>query len=200
MEVVVSTRNKDKFKEITRILQDADIKTLDLDGFPQAPEVEEDGNTFADNASKKALIIAKVTKRLTVADDSGLEVAFLNGAPGVYSARFSGEGATYQSNNEKLLDSLKDVPREKRDARFVCCVAIADENGLIDIVEGECKGFIDTKPSGENGFGYDPLFISPEYDKTFAQLEPEQKNKISHRAKAFAQAKEVVLAYIKSNY
>ena len=118
-----------KFKEISRILEDADIKVLSLDEFSDIPEVAEDGDTFADNAAKKAIIIARITKRLTVADDSGLEVFALDGKPGVYSARYSGEGATYQSNNEKLLDELKDIPMDKRGARFVCCVAIADEDG-----------------------------------------------------------------------
>ena len=134
MDVVVSTRNKDKFKEISQILEDVNIETISLDEFTDIPEVEEDGNTFADNAIKKAVTIARLTKRLTVADDSGLEVFALEQAPGVYSARYSGEGATYQSNNNKLLEELKNIPTEKRAARFVCRVAILDQNGkIIDI-------------------------------------------------------------------
>ncbi|MCP4649111.1 MAG: XTP/dITP diphosphatase [PVC group bacterium] len=199
MEVVVSTRNKDKFREISEILEDSSIKTVSLEDFPDAPMVEEDGDTFADNAAKKALVLARFTKRFTVADDSGLEVDYLNGAPGVYSARFSGVGATYQSNNEKLLQSLEGVSEEQRKARFVCCVAIADEHGIVGIVEGESRGIIDTQQRGDNGFGYDPLFISFDYNRTFAELDPSEKNKISHRAKAFAKAKDVILKYIKEN-
>ncbi|MCG2713146.1 MAG: RdgB/HAM1 family non-canonical purine NTP pyrophosphatase [Candidatus Omnitrophica bacterium] len=196
MEVVVSTRNEHKFKEISKILKDAKIKALNLNSFPGIPKVKEDGKTFADNACKKALKIAGITKRLTVADDSGLEVYALNNAPGIYSARFSGRGADYASNNKKLLRLLKKVPANKRGARFVCCAAVADAKGIIGVVEGICKGIIAFEEKGKKGFGYDPLFVSKVYNKTFAQLNSSLKNKISHRAKAFAKAKKLILHYI----
>jgi len=198
MEVVVSTRNKNKFKEIGLILKDAKIKAVSLDGFSSIPEVKEDGKTFADNAAKKALMIARITKQLTVADDSGLEVPALGGAPGVYSARFSGKAATYDSNNEKLLRMLNGVAMKKRRARFVCCVAIADAHGIVDIVEADYCGYIARERKGKNGFGYDPVFFCPRLQKTFAQLTPAMKNKLSHRARAFLKAKKSILKYIRS--
>jgi XTP/dITP diphosphohydrolase len=198
MEVIVSTRNKNKFAEISRILSDAKIKAISLEEFPKAPKnIKEDGDTFSANAAIKALKIARNTKKLTVADDSGLEVNALDNAPGVYSARFSGKGATYASNNTKLLKLLEHLPNKKhRKARFVCAVAIADATGIIAIVEGTCPGYIALKEKGTKGFGYDPLFEIPAYKKTFAQLSPKLKNQISHRAKAFAKARKVILKYI----
>ena len=198
MEVVVSTKNKDKFREISAILKHSGIKTLRLESFEGIPEVVEDGSTFKDNACKKALTIARITNRLTVADDSGLEVAALNGAPGVYSARFSGKGATYQSNNDKLLKMLKDVPKKQRKAKFICCVAVADAHGIVDVVFGQCRGIISDSAKGRNGFGYDPVFIYPKLNKTFAQISSSLKNSISHRSQAFNRAKKVVLRYLKS--
>ena len=197
MEVVVSTRNKNKFKEIRKILSNSQIKAISLEKFPLVPKrIKEDGDTFADNACIKALKIARSTKRLTIADDSGLEVYALNNAPGVYSARFSGKSSTYASNNKKLLRLLKDLPKSKRRARFVCCVALADEQGIIGVVEGKCLGTITCVEKGKKGFGYDPLFEVSQYKKTFAQLNPELKNQISHRGKAFAKAKKLILKYI----
>ena len=198
MEVVVSTRNKNKFREISKILSDAKIKAVSLDKFAKAPKrIKEDGETFADNACIKALKIANSTQKLTVADDSGLEVNALDGEPGVYSARFSGPGATYQSNNRKLLKSLKNLPNKKdRKARFVCAVAIADAKGLIGVVEGVCSGYIVLEEKGAKGFGYDPLFEVSSYKKTFAELNPKIKNRISHRAKAFEKAKKIILKHI----
>jgi len=197
MEVLVSTRNRNKFEEIKKILKSSKITALSLENFPRAPLVREDGRTFSDNARKKALKIARVTKRLTVADDSGLEVDALNGMPGIYSARFSGKNATYNSNNTKLLRLLQNIPMKKRTARFVCFVAVADAKGIVGIVEGTCRGFIAQSERGSKGFGYDPLFIYPKFKKTFAQLPPGLKNRISHRAKAFLKAKKVILNYIK---
>lgn len=199
MEVVISTRNREKLNEIKRILNSAKIEAIGIEQFKNIPKVVEDGSTFADNAAKKALKIAKITKRLTLADDSGLEVEALNGAPGVYSARFSGKGADYRSNNRKLLMMLKGVPFRKRKARFVCSVAIADAKGIIAVVEGICRGVITTEEKGKKGFGYDPLFICNGYKKTFAELTPSLKNRISHRGKAFAKAKQIILKYIKKN-
>lgn len=200
MEVVVSTRNKNKFREISKILSDSKIKAVSLNEFPRLPKVKENGETFAENACKKALKIARITKRLTIADDSGLEVDMLHGAPGVYSARFSGVRATDQSNNKKLLKMLEGIPMQKRRAKFVCCVAIADANGLVDVLKGMCRGKIAKEQKGKNGFGYDSLFIAVKFKKTFAELSPKVKNKISHRAKAFSKAKKVILKYIKKSH
>ncbi|MBU0635036.1 MAG: RdgB/HAM1 family non-canonical purine NTP pyrophosphatase [Candidatus Omnitrophica bacterium] len=199
MEVVVSTRNRNKFKEISRILKNSDIKTLSLDKFPQAPKVKEDASTFEGNASKKALKIARFTGSLTVADDSGLLVDALRGEPGIFSARFAGKGATYEKNNKKLLRLLAGVPKKKRGATFICCVAVADSRGIIGIVKGICRGYISESPVGVCGFGYDPIFVIPKLKKTFAQLPPALKNRISHRAKAFAKAKKAILKYIQKN-
>ncbi|RKY36760.1 MAG: non-canonical purine NTP pyrophosphatase [Candidatus Omnitrophota bacterium] len=196
MKIVISTRNKNKFKEISRILKGPQIELASLDNFTDLPLVVEDRDSFADNAAKKALTIAKIVNNLTVADDSGLMVDALSGEPGVYSARFSGQNATYASNNKKLLELLKDVPFNKRTAQFVCCVAIADARGVISIVRGTYEGIISTELKGENGFGYDPLFIAPDFQQTFAQLSAEVKNRISHRAKAFIKAKKIILDYI----
>jgi XTP/dITP diphosphohydrolase len=131
-----------------------------------------------------------------VADDSGLEVEYLNGNPGVYSARFSGKGATYKSNNEKLLMFLKGVPFVKRKACFKCVIAVADKGKVVGTAEGVCNGKICLEPKGENGFGYDPVFIPDGYKKTFAEMEPAWKNKISHRSKALTKAKKIIAKYL----
>jgi len=199
MEVVIATRNKDKFKEISKILKNSNIKTLSLDDFPGVPQVKEDGKTLVDNALKKALTIARFTRRLTVSDDSGLVVDALGGGPGVYSSRFAGKGATYKKNNEKLLKLLKDVPQAKRQAKFICCVAVAEPGKIIGIVDGIHRGFITFETKGRNGFGYDPLFVCPGLNKTFAQLSPSLKNRVSHRARAFRKAKKLILEYIRKH-
>ncbi len=197
MEVLVSTRNHNKFREISAMLKNSRINAISLEGFSGLPEVVEDGATLPENACKKALTIARLTKRLTVADDSGLMVDALDGAPGVYSARFSGPGATYASNNEKLLTLLTNVPMKKRTARFVCCVAVADAHGIVGVVEGVFRGVIALTAKGSNGFGYDPLFWVPSLNRTLAQLSAAEKNRISHRAKAFRKAKKVIVEYIR---
>jgi XTP/dITP diphosphohydrolase len=194
---VIATHNKDKLIEIKSILKEskqlASVEFLSLRDFPNIPEIIEDGKTMQENAVKKALTTAKITNLITIADDTGLEVKFLNGAPGVYSARFAGPGCTYNDNNMKLLNLMKDVPTDKRDARFTCIVAIAKPNGDYFIVEGSIKGMIATEPKGKNGFGYDPLFYVPEHNKSFAELDTKTKNKISHRAKAINKSKKVLI-------
>lgn len=134
--------------------------------------------------SLKPCIYTKRPEKTVIADDSGLEVEALSGAPGIYSARYAGEDANDKKNNQKLLEELKDIPKEKRDARFVCAIAVVMEDGQSFIVRGTVEGFIGFEPKGENGFGYDPLFVLPQYEKTMAQLTSEEKNKISHRGKA----------------
>jgi len=159
----------------------------------------EDGATIRDNAIKKAVETARVAKKLTLADDTGLEVDVLKGEPGVRSARFAGEDATYHENNKKLLQRLEGVAYDKRTARFRCVVAIADENGLCECVEGICNGTILEAERGGGGFGYDPLFIADGQTKTFAELSPEVKNRISHRAKAMQKAWAVLSRYVREH-
>jgi XTP/dITP diphosphohydrolase len=160
-----------------------EIVARDQAGVPDV-EIEEDGETFEENSMKKAKEILKLCGRPTIADDSGLMVDFLGGAPGVYSARFAGEECSDEKNNEKLLRLLKDVPAEERGARFVSVITLAFPDGEVLVARGECPGRITNTPTGENGFGYDPLFVPTGYRKTFAQLTGEEKNQISHRAMA----------------
>ena len=192
-EIVISSRNKEKKRELRALLKGLDIKVLDLNDFPAAPKVKETGKTFEANARLKALKIARFTKRLTLADDSGLVVDALGGRPGVRSARFAGNKATYEENNRKLLKLLEDVPGNKRGAKFVSVVAIAGPEGIVGAARGECSGRITLAPKGVNGFGYDPVFFSPKFGKTFAELPASQKNSISHRGSALKKARTVIL-------
>lgn len=192
MDLVLATTNQNKIREICQILDGQNLNIISMNDIPSLPEVEEDGFTFEENARKKALTIAKLTGRLTLADDSGLVVDALNGRPGVLSARYSGDDATPAKNNEKLLHELEDVPVKKRTARFVCVIAIARPSGKVFVVEGECEGLIARELRGEQGFGYDPLFIVPDREKTFAELGAAEKNKISHRAIALENAAQIL--------
>ncbi|MQL51124.1 XTP/dITP diphosphatase [Desulfofundulus thermobenzoicus] len=192
MELVLATRNPGKVRELSQMLAPLGYEVVSLDRYPGVPEIVEDGATFKDNAVKKAATVARHTGRLALADDSGLEVDYLGGAPGVYSARFAGEGHNDRANNEKLLNLLSGVPAEKRSARFRCVVAVATPDGRVFTAEGTCEGVITTEPRGEGGFGYDPLFLVPEYGKTFGELEPAVKNRISHRGRALALAREIL--------
>ncbi len=189
MKLLVATRNPKKKKELKSLLKDLKITVVALRGFKNVPHVKEDRKTFAGNAAKKAVTIAKCTGLLTLADDSGLEVEALGGAPGIFSARFSGKAANDLKNNKKLLALLKGMPERKRKARFVCAIAIAREGKILKIIRGTIGGHITVSRRGSYGFGYDPVFIPTGYKKTFAQLGPEVKNKISHRAKALLRAK-----------
>jgi len=196
MEVVLATKNLDKIKEIKEILKDLKIKVFTLKDFPNFPLVEEDKDTLEGNALKKARTIAKFTGKIALADDSGLEVEALKGAPGVFSSRFAGEDATYEDNNRKLLSLLKGIPPERREAAFRCVIAISDPQGNEKVVEGICKGKITEGNKGDNGFGYDPIFQPEGLTKTFAQMSPEEKNQISHRAKALKKVKEVLRKWV----
>ncbi|MBN1254020.1 MAG: XTP/dITP diphosphatase [Deltaproteobacteria bacterium] len=191
-EIVVASANSGKLREIKESFKGMDIQVLSLKDFPTLPPVEEDGRTFRANALKKARAVAQQTGRLTIADDSGLEVDYLQGKPGVHSARFAGEEASDADNNRKLLGLLKGIPPSQRGAAFRCVIAIADPTGKESWVEGECKGVIGEHARGTQGFGYDPLFIIPELGKTLAELPLEEKNRISHRGKALAALKEVL--------
>lgn len=196
MKLIAATKNKDKLREIRELLKGLSVEVFSLDSFKGVPDVIEDGDALEDNAVKKAVEISRFLGSFAVADDSGLEVKYLDGAPGVYSARFSGKGATYKSNNRKLLKLLKDVPLVKRKACFRCVIAVADKGRVIGVAEGVCSGKIGFKPKGRSGFGYDPVFIPDGYRKTFAEMNPALKNKISHRSKALAKAKKIILKYL----
>jgi XTP/dITP diphosphohydrolase len=193
MRIVLATNNKDKINEIKRILLGFQAEVLTLEDFPGFPKIEETGKTLEENAVLKAETIFRFTHLPSLADDSGLEVEVLNGAPGVLSSRFAGEHCSYQDNNRKLLSLMKDVPPEKRGAKFVCVVAIAKGVDDITTVRGEVKGVITMVEKGENGFGYDPVFFIPQLNRTFAQLTLEEKNRFSHRAQAFTKARELIL-------
>jgi XTP/dITP diphosphohydrolase len=197
MQLLVATRNKDKLKEIRTLLADLQLDVVSAADIRGLPEIDEDGTTIRDNAVKKAIESAKSAKMLTLADDTGLEVDALRGEPGVRSARFAGAGASYHENNKKLLGLLGGVPMEKRTARFRCVAAIADENGLVETVEGICNGTIIEEERGGGGFGYDPLFIPDGQVKTFAELPLEVKNRISHRSKAMQKAWAVLSRYLR---
>lgn len=184
-KLIVATKNKGKIAEIKKVLSNIPFDIVSMGEIGIDIDVVEDGTTFEENSLKKAIEICKVSKTMVMADDSGLEVDFLGGAPGIYSARFgSPEAKTDEDRNEKLLNSLKEIPFEQRTARFVCAIAVAFPDGRSFVVRGTCDGYIDFKSKGANGFGYDPLFYIPQYEKTMGELEGEIKNKISHRAKA----------------
>ena len=189
--LVVATQNQGKLHELRHLLGDLPFKLYSLSDFPNIAPIPETGNSFIENASLKAVGYATQTGRLTLADDSGLEVDALDGAPGILSARYAGESASDAERIEKLLLQLSGNAAVKRSARFVAAVAIADGDGrILDVSVGECNGRIDFAPRGSEGFGYDPVFIPSGYDKTFAELKGEIKNEISHRARALASARE----------
>jgi XTP/dITP diphosphohydrolase len=196
MKIVLATRNKGKAREIKEILKDLKLEILTLDDFSEIPTPAEDGKSFKENAIKKARFIAGQLNMPTLADDSGLEVEILNKQPGIYSARYAGENATDEENNNKLLAELKDIPLEKRKACYRCVIAIALPSGIEETVEGDCCGLIALEPKGSGGFGYDPLFYVPEYGKTMAELSPDIKNRISHRGKALAKLRNKLMAML----
>lgn len=186
--LVLATRNPGKTAEIEALLRDFSVEIKDLDDFGPIPHVEEDGDSFDENAYKKATFTAKVLGFPTLADDSGLEVEALGGAPGVYSARYAGPNATDAENNAKLWQDMKG--KSNRTAAFVCVISVAVPSGLALTYEGRCEGQIAEVPAGDGGFGYDPLFYYPPLNRTFAQLSADEKNRVSHRGKALVQLKE----------
>ena len=182
--VVIATTNPGKLREIRQVLGGLDVEWLTLDDFKGLPDVEEDTPTFEANAAKKALENARATGLWTLADDSGLEVDALGGLPGVISARFAGPQQDDAANNAKLIAELRDVPQERRTARFRCALALAGPEGILASAEGVVEGRIIDQPRGQNGFGYDPHFLIPALGRTTAELDPEHKNRISHRGQA----------------
>ncbi len=186
--LVVGSRNRKKREEIVEILGDLGLDLRDLTGWPDAPEVVEDGATFADNARKKAVELARHLGQWVLGEDSGLVVPGLNGRPGVYSARYAGTQGDDAANNARLLAELAPLPEDRRAAYYVCTAALADPRGEVRaVVEGRCHGVIVRELRGSGGFGYDPLFLIPEYHRTFGELSGHVKHALSHRARALAQ-------------
>ena len=191
--LVVGTRNPKKREEILEILADLSIDLRDLTAFPDAPEVEETGKTFADNARKKASELAVALNHWVLGEDSGLVVPGLQGRPGVYSARYAGKQGDDAANNARLLAELAPLPDDHRAAYYVCTAALSDPHGNIQaVVEGRCHGIIIRQERGIGGFGYDPLFLIPEYHQTFGELSSRVKHALSHRARALAQLRPVI--------
>ena len=184
-KIIFATGNENKMKEIRMILADLGMPILSMKEAGIVVDVEENGTTFEENALIKATEIAKMTENcIVLADDSGLEIDYLNREPGIYSARYAGVDTSYDIKNQMLLDRLDGVPDEKRTARFVCAVAAAFPDGSTEVVRGTIEGIIGHEIAGENGFGYDPIFYLPEYGCTTAELSPEKKNDLSHRGNA----------------
>lgn len=195
-KLVVATKNKGKIVEIKKVLSNMPFDVVTMSDLGINIDVDEDGTTFEENSMKKAKEICRLSRTIVMADDSGLEVDFLNGAPGIFSARFGGPEATDKDKNEKLLDMLKDVPFEQRTARFVCAIAVAFPDGRSFVVRDICEGFIGFECKGDNGFGYDPLFYVEQYEKTMAELSIDIKNEISHRAKALKRMADKIVDYL----
>jgi XTP/dITP diphosphohydrolase len=187
MELVLATRNKKKVEEIRRITEGLNIDVVTLDNFPECPEVKEDGATFMENAVKKAVAVARYTGKVSLADDSGLEVDALNGAPGIMSARYAGNESDDSKNIGKLLREMENIPLAKRSARFACCLALAYPDGRVLTFLGYSYGMIGKEPAGFNGFGYDPVFYPEGYERTFAEISGEEKDAISHRGRALSE-------------
>ncbi len=191
-KLIFATGNQGKMKEIREILADMDVEILSMKEAGVDLDIQEDGVTFQENAIIKAKAVQEATGELTLADDSGLEIDYLNGEPGVYSARYMGEDTSYRIKNANLIKRLEGVPMEQRTARFVCVIAAAFPDGRVETARATIEGVIGYEERGENGFGYDPIFYVPEYNCSTAELSPVQKNAISHRGKALRQMKEIL--------
>ncbi|HCT89999.1 MAG TPA: non-canonical purine NTP pyrophosphatase [Lachnospiraceae bacterium] len=192
MRIIFATGNKDKMREIRAILADLGMEILSMKEAGLTSDIVEDGASFEENAEIKARAIAGLCRDIVLADDSGLEIDALGGEPGIYSARYMGEDTSYQVKNKNLIDRLEGVPDEKRTARFVCAIAAVFPDGSCEVVRGAIEGRIGYEERGSNGFGYDPIFIAPEYGCTTAELSEEQKNRISHRGKALEMMKTII--------
>ena len=189
--IVLATRNNHKTEEVKTILKDLGLEILTLSDFPDVPVLKEEGSTFQENSLQKAHTVHLHTRIPALADDSGLEVFFLNGRPGVISARYAGDGATDEENNEKLLGQMRGVAPRRRRAQFRAVLTLFGDNGT-EVTEGICPGRLAESPRGTNGFGYDPIFIPDGFSRTYAELTFEEKNKISHRAKALEKMREIL--------
>lgn len=192
-KIIIGSGNQHKIKEIKSFFSDLELKVEGLDPELDLAEVVEDGSNYTENALKKARQRAKELNQIVLADDSGLSVEYLDGAPGIYSARFGGEGLTDREKYLRILELLKDQPEDKRKAAFVSVIALVDPFKQEEItVEGRSEGYIAREPAGEKGFGYDPIFYLPQFGKTMAQLEPKKKNEISHRGRALKKIRKVI--------
>lgn len=196
-KIIFATGNEGKMKEIRRILADPQLEILSLKDAGIHADIDENGKTFEENAMIKAEAICKMTGEIVLADDSGLEIDYLNKEPGIYSARYAGEDTSYDIKNQMLLDRLQGVPKEKRTARFVCAIAAVVPGHEPFVVRGTIEGYIGDKPAGENGFGYDPIFYVSDLDCSTAELSPEDKNARSHRGNALRAIREELKNYIK---
>ncbi len=191
-KLIFATGNNNKLKEIREIMENTGFDIISSKDAGIDLDVEETGTTFEENALIKARAVAKLSGNLTLSDDSGLEIDYMDKAPGIYSARFLGHDTDYDYKNNYILDKLKDVPKEKRTARYVCAVAAVWPDGREEVVRETFEGYIGFEQKGHNGFGYDPIFMVPEYEKTAAEIGPEQKNAISHRGKALRKMREIL--------
>ena len=196
-QLVIATRNVGKLRELQRYLKNVPADVVSSGEFESTPRIVENGKTFKANASKKAVVTSRFTKGLVLADDSGLSVDVLGGRPGVRSSRFAGPKKRDKDNNSKLLRLLTGLPSGKRQAKFVCAVAIADNGKVVKVIEEHCKGRIAFASKGRHGFGYDSLFLIPKYGKTFGELGLKVKDKMSHRSKALKKAREFLKRYLK---
>jgi len=194
-EIILGPRNHGKIAEFRSLLKGMSIRVLSFYDYPNVPTVVEDGKTFQENSEKKARVIAKAAGKIAVSDDSGLVVDYLNGEPGVRSARFVGEKASDRENTRRVLRLMDDVAWDQRSARFVCVICAADPRGKTISAEGSCTGKISFEMRGSHGFGYDPIFVPDGYQMTMAELEPEIKNQISHRADAMKRFRKVLDAF-----
>ena len=195
-QIIFATGNAGKMREIREIMADTGAEILSMKEAGLTADIEENGNTFEENAIIKAKAIAALTDDIVLADDSGLEVDYLNKEPGVYSARYLGEDTSYEIKNQAILDRLAGVPKEKRTARFVCAIAAAMPDGEVLVTRETIEGYIGDKPAGNGGFGYDPIFYVDEYGCSTAELTEEQKNEVSHRGKALRAMKEKLNQYV----
>ena len=194
-KIIFATGNKDKMREIREIMQDCDVEIISMKEAGIDPEINEDGATFEENAIIKAKAVAEFTDAIVLADDSGLEIDYLNKEPGVLSARYMGEDTSYNIKNQSLIDRLEGVEKEQRTARFVCAIAAVLPNKEVLVTRQTMEGYIGWEQEGENGFGYDPIFFLDEFGCSSATLSPEQKNSISHRGKALRAMKEELKKY-----
>lgn len=195
-KIILASNNKGKIAEVKEILKDMNVEVISMKEAGLDVDIEENGSTFEENALIKAEAIMKMTGEITIADDSGLEVDYLNKEPGIYSARYMGHDTSYDIKNNAIIQRLDGVKGTDRSARFVCAMAVVFPDGKNIIERGTMEGLIADKPMGENGFGYDPIMYLPEYQKTSAQLSSEEKNKISHRGKALEKLKTQLQEYL----
>lgn len=190
--IIFATTNENKMKEIREILADFPVEILSLKEAGIQADIDENGSSFEENAAIKAEAIERITGAIVLADDSGLEIDYLNKEPGIYSARYMGEDTSYDIKNQALLDRLDGVPDEKRTARFVCAIAVVLPDGGTEVVRGTMEGIIGHEIAGKNGFGYDPIFFLPEYGCTSAEVSPEKKNELSHRGEGLRKMRKIL--------